>query len=220
MKGSLQRMLTRKKPKPSPQPAKTPATKRNTRGRKAGSHVTPPLEGELDGYEKKEKRKEKEKEHDLGSEALNFINYERHNLTFYQEEEIKFHAWNNIKVKSLDFSTFEPFIDMLMYQKKSEWLMWVCESVIIKCNDIVQSEAAPETHIWCGQGSPFVDFVPGVQTAGLDANKKRALVTLDDPKAKAPYDVAPYTLDRLRDFIDWKQDPDKGNIPVTCFLQL
>ena len=91
--------------------------------------------------------------------------------------------------------------------------MWVCESVIIKCNDIIQSEASPETHIWCGQGSPFVDFVPGVHTAALDANKKRSTVTLNDPKAKAPYDAAPYTRDRLRDFIDWKRNPDKGNLP-------
>ena len=97
-----------------------------------------------------------------------------------------------------------------MYQKKGKWLFWGCEGAILKLIGPGYSSSSPQTSIWCGQGSPFVDKMPTALGITAGANYVRRPIRLNDPKA-APAQVAPDTFDRLKDIQEYNRDPNKGN---------
>ena len=175
------------------------------------------LDDHLDEYtrrrrrrHRREKRERGEGRQDLGSEALNFIDYEKRDLTFIQEGWIENGRWNELIIKSLNFSSYQPFVSLLMYQKKGKWLFWGCEGAILKLIGPGYSSSSPQTSIWCGQGSPFVDKMPTALGITAGANYVRRPIRLNDPKA-APAQVAPDTFDRLKDIQEYNRDPNKGN---------
>lgn len=209
-------------------PQEVPAKKANRGGEEKEKELEIPSkfyfgddydqDSHLDEYTRRKRRrwrKEREErkgehEHDLGSEALNFIDYAKRDLTFVQEFFVENKKWTRCKIKSLDFSSYQPFVRLLMYQKKGKWLFWGCEGAILKLVAPAFTVANPKTVIWCGQGSPFVDRVPNVADKDHNDAVDRQPVRLNNPQA-VPAQVPPYTYDRLQDIVDWARDPDKGN---------
>ena len=170
---------------------------------------------------KEEHHREGKSKQDFGNEALNFIDYEKHNMTFVQEDVIPLDGWNKIDIHTLKFDNYQPFIAMLLQQKKNEYLIWMLKKIQIY-NQTPFTKQSNYTSIWLGSGSPYVDYLPNVQDKETTASFQRIITVLNKPTSvgAAKFDrLAEYTAERKKTVQLWyppckAMDSDKRSTDI------